>query len=48
MMDNFLKNIRETKENFQVPIKLGENGSHYISFVEIHLKDLKAILNGFE
>ncbi len=47
IMDNFLGNVKETKENFEIPIELGElgvNGSHSIRFVERHLRDLKTIM----
>ena len=43
-MDNFLGNVKETKENFEIPIELGVNGSHSIRFVETHLLDFKIIL----
>ena len=47
IMDNFLDNIKEAEDNFEIPIELGElgvNGSHSIRFVESHLRDLKTIL----
>jgi len=44
MMNTFLKNIIETNQNSPVPIELGENGLHDISFIETHLNDIKTIL----
>ena len=44
IMDNFISNLKENKESFEIPIKLGSNGLHSIRFVEIHLIDLKTIL----
>ena len=46
-MDSFLGNVKETKENFEIPIELGVlgvNSPHSIRFVETHLRDLKTIL----
>jgi len=47
IMNNFFGNVKETRENFEIPIKLGVlgvNGSHSICFVEKHLLDLRTIL----
>ncbi len=44
IMDNFLNNVKETRENLEIPIELGVNGSHSIHFVKPHLDDLRTIL----
>ena len=43
-MDSFLDNVKEIKENFEIPIELGVTGSHSIRFVEKYLLVLKTIL----
>jgi hypothetical protein len=45
LLDNFLTSIRGAEKNLEIPIELGINGFHTISFVETHLQDLKTILN---
>jgi len=40
MIDNFLENLSKNDGTYQVPVKLGINGTSSISFVEKHLNDI--------
>lgn len=40
MIDNFLENLSKDDGTYQVPVKLGINGTSSISFVEKHLNDI--------